>query len=606
MDVDSLNDATQILNKALNISWSREERARRMKVVYHEVQNKIYDWKDLSVPEMCYNVINSISEFLPQANMYTGILTNNGNTISYVACNATSSMGGKVLQRGQGVSFDVVDELKSRVLQDTDLDKRKLLTEAVFEPGEPRCEWYIEVDEKTKEQIKKRRWIYPKVRAPGALVNIKYGTCEYKANILYHTGHGYYTVRYVPQLFNMFSESDEAGVYIDRISPDQSLFKLKKFRMVGTSMPFVVVPLRNKDKGLGVLGVDSFDRVPIAFYESNPEPKLMQLLEKMGALIGATVDLQRKRAAARAISKVAKRLSITKEDLFRQVFEGMAQNISFLTGASAYRMIYERDEPRESRGPFLYAQYGSISPEALSFVNSFNIRRSNLKPVQQKMPTNWWIMCRMQPKEKGGQGKVYVITLELSKALLIPDKEFVELLQKLLQGMLQNLELQKNSDQIRLEALNRIKLICKKAHLYQDYDTLFAEMFSSLQVSFFHLNCYIGFPGFKAQTIKFVVASKGSSMKGKILTRDRPGVSFEVLETSNKMIRSADAERIEPRLRHFGPPERLEYPFLSLPLTAYQDSPIGVLCADGMDDLSGDSSASCDPFVTRHIRKQIF
>ena len=59
---------------------------------------------------------------------------------------------------------------------------------------------------------------------------------------------------------------------MNRINPSDNVFLIKKFSLVGTEMPFVAIPLRNRSKGMGVLGIDSFGKVPIAPYEAHPEP----------------------------------------------------------------------------------------------------------------------------------------------------------------------------------------------------------------------------------------------------------------------------------------------------------------------------------------------
>lgn len=85
-------------------------------------------------------------------------------------------------------------------------------------------------------------------------------------------------------------------------------------------------------------------------------------------------------------------------------------------------------------------------------------------------------------------------------------------------------------------------------------------------------------------------------MRGKFVTRGNassppsPPPSFEVLETSNKLLITAESEQGYPRLCHFGLQERFEYPWIGIPLLAHQNSPFGILCLDGVDEIGGDGS----------------
>ena len=62
-----------------------------------------------------------------------------------------------------------------------------------------------------------------------------------------------------------------------------------------TEFPFVCVPLRNKSKGIGVIGIDSFSKVPIAFYETSPEPNLLQFVQQIGKVLGTSIDIYRRK-----------------------------------------------------------------------------------------------------------------------------------------------------------------------------------------------------------------------------------------------------------------------------------------------------------------------
>ena len=60
-------------------------------------------------------------------------------------------------------------------------------------------------------------------------------------------------------------------------------------------LPFLSVPLRHGDKGIGVLSLDSISRLPRAPYDPHPEPSMLLFLQQVGKLLGGFLDLQSKR-----------------------------------------------------------------------------------------------------------------------------------------------------------------------------------------------------------------------------------------------------------------------------------------------------------------------
>jgi len=49
--------------------------------------------------------------------------------------------------------------------------------------------------------------------------------------------------------------------------------------------PFVCVPLRHKNKAIGIIGIDTFNGVPKTPAIPHPEPELLSFLETVGKLI---------------------------------------------------------------------------------------------------------------------------------------------------------------------------------------------------------------------------------------------------------------------------------------------------------------------------------
>jgi len=97
-------------------------------------------------------------------------------------------------------------------------------------------------------------------------------------------------------------------VDISRITPSHTAFRMKVlgenasggggFVGVGGDpplLPFLSVPLRHGDKGVGVLSLDSISRLPRAPYDPHPEPSMLLFLQQVGKLLGGFLDLQSKR-----------------------------------------------------------------------------------------------------------------------------------------------------------------------------------------------------------------------------------------------------------------------------------------------------------------------
>ena len=111
-----------------------------------------------------------------------------------------------------------------------------------------------------------------KLISVGDSVNVRYGRVEFKAKILRNRGHGFFDVEYS-------ANDKEVAVSLDRISPLVAAFKMKKFGIF--SFPVVVIPVRNKTKSIGIMGLDSFDKVERAPYDPQPEPGLKLFLEHL-------------------------------------------------------------------------------------------------------------------------------------------------------------------------------------------------------------------------------------------------------------------------------------------------------------------------------------
>jgi hypothetical protein len=78
-------------------------------------------------------------------------------------------------------------------------------------------------------------------------------------------------------------------IYMYRLTPVNEAFRLKAYGEF--SLPVLTVPLRHKNKALGVLCIDSMGGCPCAPYETVPVIGLVRFIEQIGRLLGDSASL---------------------------------------------------------------------------------------------------------------------------------------------------------------------------------------------------------------------------------------------------------------------------------------------------------------------------
>lgn len=121
----------------------------------------------------------------------------------------------------------------------------------------------------------------------GSPVSIKYGKIRLMGTIVKFRGHEMYDVCYT------IDGKVEPGVNIDRLIPVNVAFRLKSYGEF--ELPVLTVPLRHRNKALGVLCVDTMGAIPHAPFETVPVYGLVRFTEQIGRLLGATLDLYPKK-----------------------------------------------------------------------------------------------------------------------------------------------------------------------------------------------------------------------------------------------------------------------------------------------------------------------
>ena len=631
LDFDLFEAAVKLLEDSLNALWEKDMRKVDRKKMLKDMEVALNDWKDLPAQEIAFKALTKASVIVPGASLYVGMLGKGGDVINYIASTINSRMSGKKLNRGQGVSFDVMERKELVVLSDKDSDKSKSLHE-------------------------------------GSRVDVSYGKLYYKATIVKCHGHQLYDVMYEKATFGGHNSAAlmsryEASVHLDRITPLNSVHRVKKFGY--TILPFVCVPVRNREKGIGVIGVDNFSQVAVAPYDEHPDENLVQFLEQFGKSLGGYLDLQRKKAFLGQLAHINKNINATHHDVFDVAFDVVQSNLNYVTGITAVQIIYEDNVPEEERGVRFIHKCGRPAQSTMTSLEEYDPSTMSLKAVQKRSDTCVWLVLRLRSEIRGGQGKLFVFVVEQNplenksvrgilaardrqrkeeddqnrrvaqlkfkmakqqaekqgmdqeQALKVakraaelaikaqekeqdvvhdddhsrfefldPDMEYLEQVQKILLGCIQNVDVRKAKDLIRFEALRDIKEICSDWPSLARED-LFAEVMEQIRSCYFSASIYVGMLSVRNKQIEYSLVSDNSRMGGKILSRShRKGVTFLAFDENRIVAVPHIGHPLASQLHHFGKAERFEYPYIVIPLVAYLNSPMAVLCADATFEIS--------------------
>lgn len=489
------------------------------------------------------NTFSLISDIIPSVNIYCGSLNVGANQIKYFASNSKSNMPGKVLKKGQGIAFDCIENLSTVVIQPEDLDKSKLVTE-------------------------------------GSHVEVYYGKTPFKAKITRVCGHNLYDVVYDAD------GKKEQGVDLNRIMPLHAAFRIHKFSPI--EFPFVSVPLRHRNKGFGVISLDTLTKIPKAPYDTQPEQGLLKFLEQIGRVLGVTIDGQRKKNSIKRLLSVSSNQNSTLNDVFEIACDSIESNLYYLESISIMRYKYEKEIPEQDRDKveFIYRR-GPKSEEVESGLNSYNPLTSNNKPVQKRTDKLIWFVFKLRPEQRGGEGKIYVMAISQAIPFQEPDIEFLESLQKIIVGTIQNLVTKKAVGEIRFEALQEIRLLCNNWS-NMNRTILFEKIADSVTSCFYNTNMYFGQLGMFNKEIKYTLASEHSNMKGnKLLRSMKDSVSFNAIDTLSRVAITQMSVN-KDSIHHFGAREEFDYPFIVIPIISHLDIVIGILGADNCDEPGSD------------------
>ena len=542
MEMENFAEVVANVSEAIAICWAKDVRKKARKESAVKLDNLIGDWAYCSSAEISYNCISQIlTDHLPGVHCYLGLLQPGGKLIEYIAASAHSRMIGRKLKSTEGISFDVIDKGKTMIIRPDDINKKKNMS-------------------------------------VGSTVRVAYGKVFYDATITSDRGHELYDVHY------HVDRKQEAAVPMSRIVPTQTAFRIKGYG--DYEPPVVVIPVRHRDKVVGVLGLDSFRRVPCASYDQQPEHGLVTFMEHSLKILGCAIDLNAKKRSLKDIASVGKNANAQEIDVFTTAFEAILQNMPFVTALLAVRVMYEGNLEESELGIHEIFMRNQVSKESLQHLGKYDPVKSSFKPIQKRGP-NVWLLFRIKPAKKDEEGKIFIVVLELSRPIPDVDVEYLESLQKLCLATLHNVDSRKARDHVRFESLREIKEICLQWHI-RERNSLFHEVVEYIQMCYYTANIYVGFLSPYAEVIEYVLANKNSLMFGQKLQRNlNQGISFDAIDSSQPVF-VGQTDALAKRLHHFGPREQFEFPFIAIPLIAHLNAVVGIISTDCCQDISTD------------------
>lgn len=544
------------IEEAIEALWQVEQTRRTYKEFVKSLESKLFEWRARSLLEICHNALQELQQLL-DADMYIGLLESGVQQIKYVVASPTSKMEGKVLKRGQGISFDVVETAKSILLEKNDLDKKKMLV-------------------------------------IGATVDILYGRKAFPGKLVKIHGHDMYDVRYD------VDNRVEAGVDISRIIPHNKAFQMKSFGVV--RLPVIIVPVRNRGKCLGVLTIDNIVHVRSEGkqsaqasgkigYAAKISADLQVCLEQFGKLLGAALDSKVKKFALESLYIVGKNQYAEIHDLTKALFEAVFTSSCYVSGivfAETSLQTNGRQNPVH-----ILTQQGEIHPEVMRKIHGFERSKFGKKHVHKLSGSkSVWIICDIASSKKANSASsIYLSVVTFHSLIQDPDFEFMEIIQKALMALIQSIISFRSSGEIRRDALATIKKLCAPSTatdvLTGDASLsrvqFFQQISEAVSSCFAGANLYAGLLGKFNNEINFILASSKSIMAGKQLKR-REGaharnVTFMAIDNEKSVCVTATSP-LANSLQHFASKQGFEYPFIATPISAGIDSLIGVLSAD--------------------------
>ncbi|CAM9411475.1 unnamed protein product, partial [Laminaria digitata] len=288
-------------------------------------------------------VLEAISAVLPGCRAYIGVLQPGGDALLYESATVNSRMRGRVLHRGEGISFTCLDHPDERIRV---IHYRESMTSETKGPPQPRS--LLEAGGKVGgEECQLSKIVV------GDAVRVWYASSWLSATVLRDRGHQCYDVRYdnfketeagVPRWrLQEIVTSDHLNVKVDwswssSSSPKDATDNVHQTKANNNRddeeswpWPFVCVPLRGGGSNrVGVLGVDGWSGVQLENPQGvHPEKAVFGFLEEAGSLLAAALYKEKRNRGLSIVGKAVRGKDATQISSLEALIVLLRETVTF-------------------------------------------------------------------------------------------------------------------------------------------------------------------------------------------------------------------------------------------------------------------------------------
>lgn len=517
------------------------------------------DWRFKSEVTMMSETMAVVSESMMGAFSYVGLLEHGSGHINFLASTAGSIMTGQKIKRGEGVSFDVVDQGKSKVFREP-----KKLKDGSIEG-----------------------------LTVGSKVDILYSTAYYKGSITRVRGHDTFDVVYD------FDKSREAGVIASRLKYLQNEKPPHKFRSHG--WPFVCVPVCHNTKVIGVLGMDSFEDAPITEGEhSHPESSGLQFLDDSCLCLGMSIDMKRKHNSMTQVRKVSVNRNSVDADIWNTAFSSMH---GLLLDIDDFLVVYWDDFKEGSYEPgrlhsrtlehnvmvpkeiFLSFSSERSKSRLYNIVESMDLRvliHQDMETVVVQNSSDYEVVCLWKLPVPNSDAATFVTWCTYSsKKIPLIDVKYFHDIGSVLHSSTTAIRERGMRFSERERLVDSVSKVCNGWNFAKSFAIFLLDVINRINRCYFEADIYIGIVQMGCNQIKFVASSSGSAAYGRLVRRGNC-VTMKCIDNRDTLIISNDGDENASLVDPFVTMSHIRWPFVAVPLVFGGDGSFGVLASDGI------------------------
>ena len=293
-------------------------------------------------------VLAEISAVLPGCRAYIGVLRPGGHTLLYESATANSTMKGRELRRGEGISLRCLDDPEGQIRVIQYRDGRASGNDR-GPPEPPSLQACAEIGG-TK----------PPKFSVGDRVEVWYASSWLYASVVRSWGHQCYDVRYeefreteagvpgwrlrevvtlehlnVKVCWEELPEKvtgDDDGVNGDSRTTADGHHRCSSRENKLWPWPFVCVPLRSAGNRVGVLGVDGWSDVQLGRPEEvHPEKAVVNFLREAGSLLANAIYTERRERGLSALGKSLRGQDTTQNGALEVAIMLLRETVTFRT-----------------------------------------------------------------------------------------------------------------------------------------------------------------------------------------------------------------------------------------------------------------------------------